>query len=104
MELIRRFNHENVLIYADPPYLLSTRGGKQYRYEMTEQDHIDLLDALKQHSGSVILSGYPSEMYDRELRGWSEIRRNSYNQNSGQRTEVLWCNFEIPSLFGGMNL
>lgn len=102
LDLIRRFNFENVLIYADPPYLLETRAGKQYRHEMTEQDHLDLLDALNQHKGPVILSGYPSEMYDRELRGWSVIHRKSYNQNSEQRTEVLWCNFELPGLFGGV--
>lgn len=99
LDLIRRFNHENVLIYADPPYLLETRGGKLYRHEMTEQDHLDLLEALKQHRGYVILSGYPSEMYGRELRGWSVIYRKSYNQNSEQRTEVLWCNFEMPGFF-----
>ena len=102
LDLIRRFNCENVLIYADPPYLLETRGGKMYRHEMTEQDHVDLLDALKQHKGSVIISGYPSEMYDRELTGWSRITRKSYNQNAEQRTEVLWCNFETPGLFGGI--
>lgn len=102
LDLIRRFNYENVLIYADPPYLLETRGGKMYRHEMTEQDHVDLLDALKQHKGSVIISGYPSEMYDRELTGWSRITRKSYNQNAEQRTEVLWCNFETPGLFGGI--
>lgn len=101
LDLIRKFNHDNVLIYADPPYLLETRGGKQYRHEMTEQDHLDLLEALKQHKGSVILSGYQSEMYDRELAGWSRIARKSYNQNAEQRTEVLWCNFEVPSLFVG---
>lgn len=101
LDIIRRFNFDNVLIYADPPYLLDTRGGKQYRYEMTEQDHLDLLAVLLQHKGSVILSGYPSEMYDRELRGWSRIARKSYNQNADQRTEVLWCNFEVPSLFMG---
>ena len=77
-------------------------GGKQYRHEMTEQDHLDLLEALKQHKGSVILSGYPSEMYDLELRGWSVIQRKSYNQNADPRTEVLWCNFEVPGLFVGM--
>lgn len=99
VDVIRRFNYENVLIYADPPYLLNTRGGKQYRFEMTEQDHVDLLGALKQHKGAVILSGYPSEMYDRELAGWSRIDRKSYNQNADKRTEVLWCNFEVPSLF-----
>ena len=102
LDLIRRFNYENVLIYADPPYLLETRGGKQYRHEMTEQDHLDLLDLLKQHKGSVIISGYPSEMYDRELTCWSRITRKSYNQNAEQRTEVLWCNFETPCLFGGI--
>jgi len=99
LNLIQKFNHDNVLIYADPPYLLDTRGGKQYRHEMTEQGHVELLGALKQHKGTVILSGYPSEMYDRELAGWSRITRKSYNQNADQRTEVLWCNFEIPGLF-----
>lgn len=99
LDLIRKFNHSNVLIYADPPYLLNTRGGKQYRHEMTEQDHVQLLEALKQHRGTVILSGYASELYDRELSGWSRIDRKSYNQNSDQRTEMLWCNFEVPSLF-----
>ncbi len=99
LDIIKKFNHENVLIYADPPYLLNTRGGKLYRHEMDEQDHLDLLDALKQHTGLVILSGYPSEMYDRELAGWIRIARKSYNQNANQRTEVLWCNFDVPGLF-----
>lgn len=99
LDVIRKFNHDNVLIYADPPYLLQTRGGKQYRHEMTEQDHVELLDALKQHKGFVILSGYPSEMYDRELAGWNRITRKAYNQNADARTEVLWCNFQIPELF-----
>ena len=96
LDMIRRFNYPNVLIYADPPYLMSTRCCKQYRHEMTEQDHVELLAALMQHKGPVILSGYPSELYDRELKGWSRITRKSYNQNSDPRTEVLWCNFEVP--------
>lgn len=100
IKLIKKFNFDNVLIYADPPYLLNTRGGKQYRYEMNEQDHLDLLAALRDHRGMVIVSGYPSEMYDRELRGWNKVTKKSYNQNFDQRTEVLWCNFETnPTLF-----
>ena len=103
LDIIRRFNFDNVLIYADPPYLLDTRGGKQYRHEMAEQDHVELLSALLEHKGPVILSGYPSELYDRELNGWSRITRKAYNQNADQRTEVLWCNFEVgqASLFDG---
>ena len=99
LDLIRKFNHDNVLIYADPPYLLNTRGGKQYRHEMDEQEHLDLLAALVKHKGPVILSGYPSDMYDHELRGWHKIHKRSYDQKSNARTEVLWCNFEpMPTL------
>lgn len=97
LELIKRFNYENVLIYADPPYLLNTRGCKQYNYEMTEQDHLELLAALLQHKGYVILSGYPSEMYDKELKGWQKITQKSRNQNADPRTEVLWVNF-VPNM------
>ncbi|MBQ7346056.1 MAG: DNA adenine methylase [Oscillospiraceae bacterium] len=101
VDLIRRYNYDNVLIYADPPYLLSTRSGKQYRHEMSEQDHVELLAALLQHKGPVMLSGYPSDLYDRELHGWSRITRKNYNQNADPRTEVLWCNFEVPGMFKG---
>ena len=98
LDVIRKFNYDNVLIYADPPYLLDTRGGKQYRHEMTEQDHVDLLAALLRHKGPAILSGYPSDLYDRELKNWHRITRKSYNQNSDPRTEVLWCNFEVGQI------
>lgn len=99
LDVIRRFNFENVLIYADPPYMLSTRYCNQYRYEMDEQDHVELLDSLKQHKGPVILSGYPSELYDTELARWNRITRKSHNQNADERTEVLWCNFDVPMCF-----
>ncbi len=39
VDVIRRFNSPKVLIYADPPYVLGTRHGKQYRYEMDDKDH-----------------------------------------------------------------
>ena len=32
LELIQRFNYKKVLIYCDPPYVLQTRHGKQYRF------------------------------------------------------------------------
>ena len=85
-------------IYADPPYLLQTRSGKQYQCEMSDADHEELLEALLRHRGAVMLSGYHSDMYDSALRGWSVAEWRSYNQNSDRRTEVLWCNFELPQM------
>lgn len=103
LDLIRKFNHDNVTIYCDPPYLLETRSGRQYRHEMSEQDHVELLETLINHKGSVILSGYPSDLYTETLKGWSMITRKSYNQNSDQRTEVIWCNYEVQkTLFDEM--
>ena len=64
LDVIGRFNYPNVLIYADPPYILSTRHGKQYNCEMTDADHAVLLEALKAHKGPVLLSGYDSALYD----------------------------------------
>lgn len=95
VELIRRFNSKDVLIYADPPYLLSTRGQKQYNIEMSEEaQHIELLAALLDHSGPVILSGYESDLYDRTLKDWVKLTRPSTAENGARRMETLWLNYE----------
>lgn len=94
VDLIRRFNFPNVLIYADPPYVLSTRHGKQYRHEMTDEQHEELLDTLSSHRGPVLLSGYDSDLYRDILHDWHREEIPSRAQTSGARVEVLWMNFE----------
>lgn len=95
-ELISRFNFPGVLIYCDPPYVLSSRSGgqRQYQHEMTDQDHAALLEVLKAHRGPALVSGYPSELYDRELQGWHRETHAATDQLSRRRQEVLWMNFE----------
>lgn len=90
--LIRKYNFENVLIYCDPPYVLSTRCRKQYNKEMTDEDHEELLDALLQHKGPAIISGYSSRLYEERLKDWYREERVSYAQNAQRRNEVIWCN------------
>ena len=94
VKLIRRFNSPKVLIYADPPYLLATRHGRQYRYEMLDEDHEELLDVLLDHTGPVIVSGYNSPLYNDRLREWHREEAISYSQIASRKTEVLWMNFE----------
>ncbi len=93
IELIKDFNFKNVLIYCDPPYLLSTRYGKQYKHEMSEDDHLHLLDAIKKHRGPVIISGYQSSLYDTELCDWHKEITTTTDRRSQVKTEVLWMNF-----------
>lgn len=94
VEVIRRFNFPNVLIYADPPYVLETRHGKQYRCEMDDVDHAELLDVLEAHSGRVLISGYDNPLYNNRLRDWHREETICYSQVSSKRREVLWMNFK----------
>lgn len=81
------------LIYCDPPYLLSTRrSGRRYRFDYEESDHIELLELLKGLPCNIILSGYPSTLYDAHLRGWRHLELQVMNQ-AGVCTEKLWFNF-----------
>lgn len=93
-ELIERFNNPKVLIYADPPYVLSTRHGKQYRHEMDDKQQNDLIDVLLAHKGPVLLSGYDSDLYNDRLSGWYREETTCYSQVSSKKREVLWMNFE----------
>jgi DNA adenine methylase len=87
----------DVLLYVDPPYLRSTRKSGAYRHEMTEADHRELAAVLHAAEASVVLSGYPSDLYDLDLyAGW---HRTEFRSGTGQnartwenRTEVLWSN------------
>lgn len=96
VELIRAHNAKDCLIYADPPYLPSTRKNMRiYAAEMfTEAEHIELLQALKDHTGPALLSGYESDIYNDFLKGWDKATI-SYKANSAEKKlEVLWMNFE----------
>ncbi len=81
------------LIYCDPPYLPATRtSGRRYRYDYEESDHRALLALLKTLPCPVILSGYPSALYDESLPDWRSLELQVMNQG-GVRTEKLWFNF-----------
>jgi DNA adenine methylase len=81
------------LVYCDPPYLHRTRSSaRRYRFDYEEQDHIKLLEILKALPCSVILSGYPSPVYDELLSNWETLELQVMNQG-GVRTEKLWFNF-----------
>ena len=81
------------LIYCDPPYLHATRSGeRRYRFEYEPRDHLELLQLLKTLPCQVILSGYPSTLYDECLAGWQSLELQVMNQ-AGVRTEKVWFNF-----------
>ncbi|WP_232005974.1 DNA adenine methylase [Mycobacterium sp. 852013-50091_SCH5140682] len=105
LEIIESYGaHPKCCLYVDPPYLGATRstrgGGNGYRVDMPEHgDHVELLWALMGCQASVVLSGYPSDLYETALKGWDRIeiphmtgQGNGTNQG---RTEVIWSNRPI---------
>lgn len=92
--VVQRFNYPNVLVYADPPYVLSTRHGKQYRHELDGRGQDELLDALEAHKGPVLLSGYDNALYNDRLKGWHREETVCYSQVCSRKREILWMNFE----------
>lgn len=100
LDIIAKYGVDpEVLLYVDPPYLLETRSKtrQSYEHEMLDPDsHRELAKALHAARAAVVISGYPSDLYDRELyAGWD---RHTFATATGQgaaddsRTEVLWSN------------
>ena len=101
LDVIRQYDAPDTLHFVDPPYLHGTRvlqgvGGKgYYRHEMADADHLELLAALREVKGMVVLCGYPSRLYDDNLPGWistARAARISAGRGTGMRTEQVWMN------------
>jgi DNA adenine methylase len=83
----------DTLHYVDPPYLPETRDkGGDYAHEMTTEEHESLLVFLRGLRGMVVLSGYPSAVYDDALHDWRRVERDAFADGASPRTEVLWLN------------
>lgn len=93
-DVMQAHDGPETLHYADPPYVFDTRAdlSKDYAHELSDDDHGDLLDFLKTLQGMVILSGYPSQIYDNALQGWLRVERAALADGAKERTEVLWIN------------
>lgn len=99
IQVIAQQDGPKTLFYLDPPYLHSTRTSYgQYAQEMNESDHEKMLEAVQHCKGSVMLSGYPSSLYDDALAQWNRHDIETDNKASGAKTkrimtESVWTNF-----------
>lgn len=101
LEAIQRFDHPEGLIYCDPPYVHETRSKgstEVYRIEMTDTDHRKLAKLLVKCKAKVVLSGYPSRLYEELYWEWRRVEFDIANHAAGGRTkarerECLWMNY-----------
>lgn len=105
-DIIRIYDGESTLLYCDPPYL-NTNDTDEYRNCMGVEDHERLLKALLKAKSQVIVSGYPSILYDNYLSGWKRVTKtraggiHNSSQTPRQVTEVLWIKGHHEGLWHG---
>jgi DNA adenine methylase len=69
-----------------------------YHGEMSDEDHVRLAEVLNRCKSKVVVSGYPSDLYDGLYAGWRVVRYEIANhaaggRQKGQEIECLWLNY-----------
>ena len=113
-QVLTAYDLPDTFFYLDPPYVKSTRRSGEYRCEMTDEDHRDLVARLLELEGFVLLSGYASDLYrPLEKAGWqrrefnvtcaaagrvrgSGMKGKGSVKDKQRRVEVVWANYQLP--------
>lgn len=102
VDVIKQLDNKGSLFYLDPPYMHETRATtKEYgKYEMTPEQHKELLETLAGIDGKFILSGYRSGLYDAfaKKNKWIRADIKIPNNAAGGKvkrtmTESIWMNY-----------
>jgi DNA adenine methylase len=101
---LERYDQPGIVWYLDPPYPPETRSEhKLYSHELSNDDHVELVDRIIRLKGMVAISSYPNPIYAKLARAsWKEVRRDTWCHMSldsirksykrPPRTEVLYLN------------
>ena len=102
LELIPLYNHRDVLLYLDPPYLRDTRTNLHYKCEFAKpEEHQKLLELCRGHKGPCVISCYDSPLYADELKDWTKKRIKTRTTHAHIATETIYMN---PICDSEMNL
>ena len=105
-EVVEKYDGDGTLFYLDPPYVLETRTGSEgiYAYEMSDEEHKELVDICLRLKGKVILSGYQNPIYRKlEESGWIRLDKEvalrakvvEKGQEKPKRVESVWLNYKV---------
>lgn len=92
-DVIKNLDEENSLIYLNPSFIPNEKEKNKNveNLKMTIDDHIQLLNLVKNARGKVIINGYSSPLYNRNLKEWRVKKKN--NVSSKSKMQVLWMNY-----------
>ncbi len=94
---------KDAFIYLDPPWRIER---KLYLFKMTDEQHVELLEAVKEIKQKVAILNYTDPLYDQHLTGWhSKDMQACYSGHV--RSVSLYTNYDpdavklhLPTLAG----
>jgi DNA adenine methylase len=101
INVIKRYDAPNTFFFVDPPYLPETLNTpKNYLFQMTSDQHRELLVALRQAKGKVLITHPKCPLYDEMLSDWKVFGvtyRNTSAIGKGAEgakvKDALWLNY-----------
>lgn len=103
-QLFQDYNHPDAVWYLDPPYYGSNG---IYQVEMSDGEHIELMERCDKLTGFIAISGYPNALYEKyrwdEYYTWPRTTKanalastesnGNQDQTRTQVTEALWIRY-----------
>jgi DNA adenine methylase len=101
VNVIRRLDHPYLFAYCDPPYPACCRATTDvFEHEMSNEEHIELLETLAGMQGKFLLSSFANPLYEdfAARHGWhretfDRAIDSSKADTKRIATEHLWMNF-----------
>lgn len=89
---------KKVFVYADPPYIIKTRNcpRNRYKFEFTEQDHINFLTVVTRLPFNIAISCYDNDLYAQMLKNWRKIYFKAQTRRY-TATETIYMNYAPPT-------
>jgi DNA adenine methylase len=103
LHLLTHLDGPETLFYLDPPYPSAagdrrpTGGNAYYRFDMSPEQHVELLDSVTGLVGKCLISGVRSRLYDNRLKGWHRVDLGEAIAGGRRRRECLWMNYAPPA-------
>ena len=90
-DLIPRYDSKDTLFFLDPPYVLATKKVRHFDCEMSDKDHYDLINILRNIVGKVMFVTNENYIHSKLADfGWTKIDFGNM--------EVLWINYSLRFL------
>ncbi len=97
VDVLAKYDSTAALFFVDPPYVHESRSGysgptEGYgEHEMSDSDHVALIERLAELRGAVVLSGYQSDLYMSHVPSeWVLVTKATVTAQQKSATECLW--------------